>query len=262
MKIATSSDYIGNHLVNFCTSVLEESLSDSLRSARVSELGILSTCMQDFVQGYTYIDDDELDTDDEIINWCFGEVSTDMTSAIWLLACGFYKASASSLRNALDIAAASLYFQMRQNSHAGSGYNPFFSQWDQGARDTPNWGEMKTILNAQNSVVEFRTKTGLDLVDQTYSVFKHLCGYTHTSAFDINGAPVTAINLSGTAPAFDADAFDRGCNLAVATMAHIAMLWQVAYPGIARTEPLKGKDPKFTHMLFPEPVGPLALAHA
>lgn len=102
---------------------------------------------------------------------------------------------------------------------------------------------------------------GLDAVESTYSVFVHLCGYTHTSAFDVKGSPVTAINLTGTAPAFETEAFDRGCSLAVATMAHIAMLWQVAYPGIARMEPLKRKDPKFLRLLFPDPVGPLALSH-
>ena len=261
MKIATSTAHIGNNVVKHCSNVLGQTLSDATRTARLQELGILSTCVKDFVHGYINIENDDLSTDDEILNWCFSEVSTDLTSAIWLLASGFYKASASSLRNALDIGVASLYFQMRENAHKGTGYNFFFSEWDKGVRDTPNWGEIKTILNAQKSIVAFKKSAKLDVVQSTYSVFTHLCGYTHTSAFDVNGAPVTAINLTGTAPAFDAEAFDRGCDMAIQTMAHIAMLWQVAYPEIAGTKPLGHKTTTFLSQLFPGPIGPLALAH-
>ena len=261
MKIAPSTNYIGNNLVEFCTSVLKETLSDPVRTARINELGILSACVEDFVRGYTFIEDEALDTDDEIMNWCFSEVSTDLTSAIWLLSSGFYKASASSLRNALDIGTASLYFQMRENTHRGPGYNRFFSEWDRGIRETPNWGEMKTILSAQASVIAFKKSTRIDIIEDTYSVFKHLCGYTHTSAFDVKGSPVTAINLTGTAPAFDTFAFDRGCDLALETMSRIAMIWQVAYPAISRTEPLKRSDPKYLHLLFSGATGSSALVH-
>jgi len=261
MKIATSTDFIGNNLLEYCSGVLGDTLSQAPSRSRIQELGVLSTCVDRFVYGYTDIENDALSADDEILNWCFSEVATDLTSAIWLLASGFYKASASSLRNALNVGAASLYFQMRENGHIGTGCSRFFAEWDRGVRETPTWGEMKTILKAQTSVVAFKRRTGLDTIESTYSVFTRLCGYTHTSAFDVKGFPVTAINLTGTAPAFDAEAFDRGCSLAVETMAHIAMLWQVAYPEIAGTEPLKHKDPKYLHLLFPGPIGPEALIH-
>jgi len=90
---------------------------------------------------------------------------------------------------------------------------------------------------------------------------KHLCGHTHTSAFDSRGHPVTAINITGTAPAFDQEAFNRGCNLAQETMSHIAILWQVTFPKIAGTNPLSDDDGTLLSMLFPSPLGTLVLEY-
>ena len=113
----------------------------------------------------------------------------------------FYKASASSLRNALDIAVASLYFQIRQNRNPDQSCydNRYFAEWDRGDRDTPNWGEMKGVIKSHPSVSRFTTSTGVDIVEVIYDHFKHLCSYTHTRAYAKNGDPVTAINMTGLA---------------------------------------------------------------
>lgn len=90
-------------------------IQTNVNSGRESALTDLATSvcnLENFVRGYQWIDDPSLDTDDEILNWVFAEMPTDFSSAIWLLASGFYKASASSLRNALDISTASLYFRL------------------------------------------------------------------------------------------------------------------------------------------------------
>ena len=87
--------------------------------------------------------------------------------------------------------------------------------------------------------------------------------YTHTSAYTLTREPVTAINIgAGVAPAFRADAFDRGCQLTEKTMSMIAILWQVVFPQMAG--PLgygSERRPEF-EPLFPPPLGPLALGRA
>jgi len=258
---SSSSIEITDKVISHCDSVLKHTITDVTRLAELETLGRLVSSLERFVNGYASIEDESLDTDDEILNWVFTEVPSDFCSAIWLLASGFYKASASSLRNALDIATASLYFQLRQNSNKTSGYNIFYAQWDRGARQTPNWGEMKPYISAHPSVVRFKLHTNIDPVELVYSHFKYLCSFTHTSAYTPEGDPVTAINMTGVAPAFDAIYFARGCDLTRRTVSLIAILWQVAFPSIIGSLPLGPVSAEAYVSLFPPPIGPLALQH-
>lgn len=236
MNFWSSTTEITDNLLPYCQEILHQTLTDSQREEKLAALGKMASLLEAFVHGYERIDDPAIDTDDEILNWAFSETPTDLASAIWLLASGFYKASASSLRNALDIATASLYFQVRENRDpAPKGYNRFFSEWDRGERDTPSWGEMKTILANVTSVKRFQSLHRVDMVEHAYEHFKLLCGYSHTRAFAVSGQPVTAINSTGVAPAYDEACFVRGCELVGETISMIAMLWQVVYPQIAAT---------------------------
>jgi hypothetical protein len=256
-----STSEICKDLLGHCSSCHHLTTADPSRLARLNELAASVSDLEDFVRGYERITDPSVDTTDEIMNWAFSETTSDLCSAIWLLASGFYKASASSLRNAFDIAVASLYFQIRENTDpAVGGYNRFFSEWDSGRKQTPNWGEMKPFIDSQPSVRRFGTNFGIDIVSEAYKHFKYLCGYTHTSAFAINGDPVTAINTTGSAPAFDEQFFVRGCLLSAQTISLIAILWQVAYPQIASTLPLGPLGQRYA-ALFLAPLGPLALRH-
>jgi hypothetical protein len=258
----SSTTAITDNVISHCNSALADTVADPVRADRLDNLGKLASALEAFVRGYERIDDDSISTDDEILNWAFSETSTDFCSAIWLLASGFYKASASSLRNALDIATASLYFQIRENENtARSGYNRLFAEWDRGDRKTPNWGEMKPYISAQPSVASFKSKTGMDLVQVAYEHFSNLCAYTHTAAYADNGEPVTAINMTGVAPTFDGVYFNRGCVLTNDTISLIAILWQVVFPGIIGTLPLGPLSGGVYAPLFPPPVGPLALLH-
>ncbi|MGI8961142.1 MAG: hypothetical protein ACR2IV_15515 [Bryobacteraceae bacterium] len=258
--IATSE--MCRDLLGHCASCYRATVKDP---SRLHQLNVLAESVSDLessVRGYERIEDPTVDTDDEILNWAFSETAADLCSAIWLLASGFYKASASSLRNAFDIAVASLYFQIRENTDPASGsYNRFFSDWDAGRRQTPNWGEMRPFIGAQPSVTRFRENTGLDILDEAYRHFKYLCSYTHTSAFANNGDPVTAINTTGTAPAFEEEFFVRGCSMVSRTSTWIALLWQITYPQIASTLPLGPLEVDSYRRLFPPPFGPLALGH-
>jgi hypothetical protein len=256
----SSTISVTNNVIACSKSALERTLAGPERAKRINGLGKLASALERFVKRYLAIDDESINTGDEIFNWVYGETPTDLASAIWLLASGYYKASAASLRNALEIATAALYFQIRENEHTAAGFNRFYSEWDQGIRRTPNWGEMKSLICQQQAVVKFIARTGVDPVAATYEHFQYLCAYTHTSAFTPAGEPVTAINIgAGVAPAFHADAFDRGCQLTDKTMSMIAILWQVVFPRMAG--PLRyGFEwlPEF-EPLFPLPVGPLAL---
>ncbi|MGM3277116.1 hypothetical protein [Ralstonia sp. 24A2] len=251
-----------DNLLPHCRTALETTTADPARAGRLDELAKSISLLEKFVRGYEHINDPAIKTDDEILNWAFSETSTDFASAIWLLASGFYKASAASLRNALDIAAASLYFQIRENAAPKTGgYNRFFAEWDRGDRDTPNWGEMKPVIQNQPSIKSFNISHHTDIVDYAYSHFKHLCAYTHTRAFADNGDPVTSINTTGVSPAFNGHLFDRGCDMTEKTIGVIAVLWQVVYPQIVTTKPLGPISSTAYTKLFPLPHGPSALMH-
>ncbi len=258
----SSTTEITDNLLASCESSLKTTTRDVGRAMTIDVLGKSVSALEAFVRGYESIEDSSISTDGEILNWAFSETSTDFCSAIWLLASGFYKASASSLRNAFDIATASLYFQIRENTDPGPGaYNRFFAEWDRGDRQTPNWGEMKQFISMQPSVERFKTTNGFDMVDISYDHFKYLCAYTHTSAFANNGDPITAINTTGVAPLFEETYFTRGCELTAKTVSIIALLWQVVFPKILETEPLGPVSSGVYSRLFLGPHGPLVIAH-
>lgn len=248
--------------MDHCDTALKTTMGDPGRAKTLDTLAKTVSALEAFVRGYERIDEPSIDSDDEILNWAFSETPTDFSSAIWLLASGFYKASASSLRNALDISTASLYFQIRENTDPATGdYNRFFAEWDRGERQTPSWGEMKPFISKQPSVVRFRANTGIDILEEAYDHFRYLCAYTHTSAFARNGDPVTAINMTGVAPIFDERYFARGCELTARTVSTIAMLWQAVFPQIIKTQPLGPLSIGAYSDLFPSPTGPLLLLH-
>jgi len=214
--------------------------SDPARLKRIDDLGLCIDMLIDFVYGYTSIDDPSLDTDDEIINWTFVDVADDLNAANWNITCGFYKAAASCLRNALDLATVALYFQIRENAGGVTGgYNRFFAEWDRGDRDTPNWGEMTPLIKREASVQSFNNKYACSVIDEAYGHFKYLCNFTHSRPFDRHDStPTNSINLGSDTPDFDAPTFERLMNLANETIAWIATMWLVSFPGIISTDPL------------------------
>lgn len=107
--------HFDSDVIHSCQTTLALTLRDPPRVERLKKLGQLPAELETFVRRYCNIEDETIDTDDEILNWVYTEATVDLRSAIWLLSSGFYKASASSLRNALDISTACLYFQIRQN---------------------------------------------------------------------------------------------------------------------------------------------------
>lgn len=236
LPIATSSS-IGDYTRRVRRHAEAASLattSSEERERALHDLAGLAGEVFNFVSGYSCIDDPNLETTDEIINWVFGEVSFDLGAAIWNLQCGFYKTAASSLRTALDIAFAALYFQVRENAEpTESGWNVFYTEWDQGSRFTPSWGESKTFVSQQVSVSRFNKLHGCDLITEAHAHFKYLSAYVHGSAYTTDGHPVRAIEtIEAHAPSLDVKHFDHVLNLSKATITWIVTLWQVAYPDL------------------------------
>ena len=252
LSIATSSS-IGDYTRRVRRHAFAASLattSSEERERALHDLEGLAGEVFNFVSGYSCIDDPNLETTDEIINWVFGEVSFDLGAAIWNLQCGFYKTAASSLRTALDIAFAALYFQVRENAEptesgwnrfyteenaepTESGWNRFYTEWDQGSRFTPSWGESKTFVSQQVSVSRFNKLHGCDLITEAHAHFKYLSAYVHGSAYTTDGHPVRAIEtIEAHAPSLDVKHFDHVLKLSKATITWIVTLWQVAYPDL------------------------------
>jgi len=223
-----------NDLLKTCASAQDVTLRDPSRRELLELLGRKVSKLEQVVRGYELIEDRGISTDDEIINWAFSEAPADFGSGIWLLSAGFYKASASCIRNAYDIATASLYFQVRENTDAEPrAYNRFFREWDKGERQTPNWGEMKDFLAKQPSFKKFETNEGTNAMEKAYEQFKYLCSFTHTSAFTGKGDPVTVINSTGRWPVFDETYFRRGASIVANTLSFTAILWKIAFPQIS-----------------------------
>ena len=137
-KYAASTTEIADNLRLYCAISYGECTADPSRRERLDGLARRIGLLETFVRGYERIEDSSISNDDEIINWSFTETASDLFSAIWLLATGFHKASASSLRNALEIGIVSLYFQVIVNTDPDKKvYNKIFAEWDSGVSDAP-----------------------------------------------------------------------------------------------------------------------------
>jgi hypothetical protein len=224
-------------------SCCELTTSDPKRRSILDDLGIAIERMMSVIYGYTFIDDEAIDSDDEIINWTFVDVSDDLNAANWNICCGFYKAAAACLRNALDMAIAALYFQARTNQSSRDAQ--LFVEWDRGDRDTPNWGETTTYLKRQASIYAFDSKNGTDICAEIYEHFRYLCNFTHGRPSDPRDRSYTnSVWMGGDTPGFDGKEFQRLVNLAAATTTWIVTIWLIAYPEILKIDPL-GDSPSY-----------------
>lgn len=232
---------------NFIEHIVEDQLFliiDSERKNKIELIGKNVDKVTSLVNEYTLIDSTELDTDDEIINWTFPDVNADLISATWNLYSGLYKTSASCLRNSFEMSFLALYFQMRQNLdllNGISGYNKYFSEWDNGKRPTPNWGEMKSIVKQNQNIINYNLSRNCDLIEEVYTWFSYLCNFTHGKPFD------NSIELSSSKPTnhmnigvgFEIKNFERFSDYLLDTMSWISVFWCISYPEILNNSSLK-----------------------
>jgi hypothetical protein len=203
--------------------------------------------LEPFVRRYEWIDDPQIDTDDEVINWTFPDVVNDLRAAAWELECGFYKAGASSVRNAFDLAFVALYFQVRLNSDGRPIYpDSAFGQWDAGCR-TPNWSDaVKSAVSKRPMFEEFDRTNGCELMSVCHEFFHALCNFTHSRAFDSTDpakrVPTNSMGMGVVGPRFDLDVLERITNLALEAISWMATLWLVSFPGMIHIAPVGSLD--------------------
>lgn len=262
-KITSSQGELIRRVREAARAAYAATIADGERAQRIDGLATAAELCHNFVYGYTSIDHPAVDSDDEILNWTFADVTSDLGAAIWCLSSGFYKAAASNLRNALDLAMTALYFQLRENNdRVDKGWNKFFAEWDRGERDTPTWGEMRPYIAQQQSVKEFNATHACDVVSQLYAHFKNLSSYTHGRAVALDGQAVRAIDISGDAPNFDEHQFDHLVGLTLATVCWICAIWQIVFPHIIETEPLGplNEPAPYKRIFCGHPIGDRAMA--
>ncbi|CCM65262.1 MAG: hypothetical protein WBB51_01350 [Candidatus Microthrix parvicella] len=265
------SDVIRN-LIEHCNAVQRQTLLTEARRDDLAKLTQAAADLHDFVYGLCQPTLPDA-RDDEILNWTFGDALVDLGSAIFLLVSGYHKASASSLRSALDVGMCALYFQIREEREpVASDWNKFFVEWDEGIRATPNWGEMRTYINQFPSVASTNQTCDVDSIGQVYDHFRLLSAFTHTRAWlpaeqavtgsTSNSVGITAINTVSIAPAHDDDLWLRGVEMTRTTIAHLATVWLAAFPSILLSSPIG--DPALTAYdeLLASNLGGLVLAHA
>jgi hypothetical protein len=233
----TSAATKATNILKLSTECLRVTHSDKKAYKRLKDLSIRVEMLLDFVYGYTFLKDDNIDSDDEIINWTFVDVTDDLNAAIWNIASGFYKCSAALMRNALDLAMASVYFQLLQNRDPLV-YCEEFSRWETGRADTPGWKLTEPVISGTDAVRRFNARYRCDIAKEIHGHFKQLCNRTHNRAFAPSGEAINNKNLGLDAPSFDEGSFHRMSLLLEKTVAHIATIWLVAFPGILACDPL------------------------
>lgn len=253
-----SSGVKAERIVELGLVAIRSTTSEPARKRDLRDLGRRSHDLLRFVYG--------LDGDDEILNWTFTDAADDVNAVIWNLASGFYKAAASCARNALDLAFVSLYFNVRERTdpepHA---YNKFYSEWDQGNRDTPNWGECKTLLDQQPSVWAFNQQCEHgDVLALVQAHFHALSAFTHGRSFDkVSKAPTSGLWMGVNSPEFEVELFDRFSDLLKDTIGWIAVAWLVVFPEILRRDPLNAGNSTTPYAeLLRHPVGRQAIQYA
>ncbi len=217
--------------VQLAREINEEVLANSSLALILADADRASVELENFVRGYLTLSTPGISTDDEILNWTFSDVISDLRAAAWNAGSGHYKTAAGALRSALEMAIVALYFQHRENLHTGPGYNPAFANWDQGKSDTPNWGTTKPHLASRSTFKQFAADTGYQVLELAHDCFGVLCSFTHSRAFDPTlGKHSNTMWMIGEAPARDDEVFRLVMDLFSQTVSWIATVWLVAFP--------------------------------
>jgi len=209
----------------------------------LSLLGSEIDLLTDLIYSYTNVENENLSTDDEIINWTFPDVIDDLISAIWNIYSGLYKTSASCLRNAYEISFVSLYLQIRENmnlKNPTNKYNIYYSEWDKGETKTPSWGITKPIVKKNPNIINYDKKRSCNIVEEGYSWFSFLCNFTHSRPFDksldnTNAIPTNSMNIG---VGFDVKNFESFIDYSKVTISWIATFWSLCFPEIFKKTPL------------------------
>lgn len=224
--------------------------------ALLDEMGELVDLYERFIRSYLSIEDKALDTDDEIINWTFPDVIADLSNSLWNIACGYHKASVVSLRNAYELTAISLTFQIEENTNPSpDSWNKLFTDWDTGREKTPNWHRILNHFSNSRSFVEFGRIHKISPRDLFYAHYSQLCSYTHSRPFDpLSGLPTNTTNMGWNVPFFDRELFIRFLNMVSQTISLGSAMWLITYPQMLTKQDKYGiaSVPRYSSLFLPD----------
>lgn len=231
MELINDKDHV-LQILEIAKATVSNINSDSEVKDRLTKLSVKVRFLHSFIYCYTFLEDNSIDADDEIINWTASDVWYDLTSSIWNLGSGFYKTSASCQRGALEMAAVTLYFQRQQNEDKSTSvYKKDFGKWDSGADSTPSWGTTKPLLKKLSSVTSFTKENGFCPIENAHKHFKYLCSFTHSRAYSPeDGKGTNSMNMEGYAGGFNREEFQRLASAFDSTIAEIASIWAISFP--------------------------------
>lgn len=195
----------------------------------VHKIGLLRS----FIYEYTCLDDETLDTDDEIINWVLTDVWDDLLCSVTNLLIGYYKTVGSCLRNSLEIGIAGLYFQTHQNKPENeSKYNEEFIQWDTGA-STPSLKKcMKYIRTIHENIGGSKDFYNFDITVNINKLYGELSNFSHGRAFSksLSKPEALATNNMNLGVGYDEQNFERFSIYINKTISCIATIWLISFP--------------------------------
>ena len=228
----------GQHFIEFISKDQAVLAGNEKVRSKLNFIGLQIDLITDLVYEYTNSANVSLDTDDEIINWTFPDVNSDLIGAAWNLNSNLYKITGVCLRNAYEMSFVALYFQIRQNKEMANGqtgpYNNFFYEWDKGERDTPGWRETKPIVNQNEQIKNYNSENNCDIIEEVYSWFKYLCNFTHGRPFNISlEIPESeATNHMNIGDGYNEKNFERFYEHILDTISWMATCWSLSFPSI------------------------------
>lgn len=215
----------------------------------LEDLAVKTNSLISLIYGYTLIEDDSLNTDDEILNWTLPDVGSDFCASIWNLLSGFYKTAASSQRGAIEMAIVSLYFQILENEYEDNGYNPKFNEWDGGDVSTPNWGSSKPKLKQNLNVKNFEMEFGYCPIQEAHDHFKYLCSFTHSRSYSPeDGGGTNAMHMKDHVGLYNQEEFKRISDAMHNTISIIAATWSIVFPKVIEEYKELGVDSVFCNL--------------
>lgn len=201
--------------------------------SKLQVLSVKTNSLMSLLYTYTFSDNEDISTDDEILNWTLRDVADELSACIWNASSGFYKTAASCLRSALEMAIVSLYFQILENENTTPGYNEEFDKWDGGETSTPNWGKLKPKLQQDQNVKQFILEFGYCPVQDAHNYFKYLCSFTHSRSYSPeDGKGTNSMNMKNEIGGFHEEEFLRINDAASNTIAMIVSLWAIVFPHV------------------------------
>ncbi|WP_439882339.1 hypothetical protein ACSX1A_04060 [Pontibacter sp. MBLB2868] len=200
----------------------------------LDELALKTNGLIALILSYTFLEGTaDIKTDDEIVLWTLPDVSSDFCASLWNLPGGFYKTAASSQRGAIEMAVASLYFQVLQNEFSGDSDNLEFAQWDAGDIPTPDWKTMKPKLKESQHVGEFVAEYDYCPIQETHDYYNFLLSFTHSrSRSPEDGGATNTMNMKDQVGLHNGEDFRRICKTMDTAISTIAAIWTVVFPQI------------------------------